>query len=104
MKKIIMITVVLVFALSAMAFAGGSDVSTYANPLFHSSSHVKVFAFASTSAFAAQSKHQNGTRTYGTASDSTNIAYNETTLAGKDIEDGPSASDSSAFASGWSSL
>jgi len=118
MKRIMIISLIMLFALTAAAFAAGTNVSTgiaitgTSGVIFQSSTKVTVIAdsdgTASTadgSRFAVVSKHLQGNRSFGTAFDSTAILYNDTVVAvGTAIGTGDVPGDSIGAFSGWSSL
>ena len=109
MKRIIILTIVMVFALSSFALATTGTIAGTAPNLgnFTTSTNVTLAYNAGDSSFAAAAKHLNGNRCYGVASNSAGTYYNDSAVAvGTAIGTGQaSASDSSAFTgSGWSSM
>ena len=83
-------TTVGTFTDGAAISSGGTDLSTLSN-------NVDAYIVSDANAFAATTKHSNGSKVYGSSSDSTKI-YSDTGTFAK-----PSASDSSAF-DGWKPL
>jgi len=108
MKKIVTITLIFVFCMVSLALAT-ADVSNHtSSPVFSASSKVTVMASANATVFAALSKHLNGTRMFGTASDSTKISYKEDLTTSKGpgyilVTGDLTKSDSTAF-SGYTTL
>jgi len=118
MKRIMIISLIMLFALTGAAFAAGTDVSTgiaiqnTSGVTFQASTKVSVIAdsdgtanTADGSRFAAVSKHLQGNRSFGTAYNSTAILYHDTLVAvGTAIATGDVPGDSIGAFSGWSSL
>lgn len=84
---------------NAPATAGGAAT----NLSFTASTNVTVGINSGNAAYAANSKHLNGNRTFGTASDATQIFWSEAIAVGTVLTGAPSASGASAFSS-WHSL
>ena len=113
MKRLIMIGCALTLSLIATsAFAtasftsngGSANNTTGVLKEFKTSKNVTLLVKASDQSYAAKSKHENGNRTFGSASGDPLIYYNESTAVGTALTSADlTASDSSAF-SGWSSL
>ncbi len=114
MKKIFIITAILVFGLSTLSIAAvtfnengpASTIQVGTNNVdilnqFKTSNNVQIHCASSAQSYAARSAHTNGDREYGTASDDPKI-YWQSKSKGDDASD-PGASDSSEFSS-WPAL
>ncbi len=114
MKKVFIITAILVFGLSSLSIAAvtfsqtgpGSTIQVGSNNVdilnqFKTSNNVQIHCASSAQSYAARSAHLNGDREYGTASDDPKI-YWTSKNKGATASD-PGQSDSSEFSS-WSAL
>lgn len=108
--KIILIAVAVLSLIAASAY-GTATISTMytfsgSSMTFAPSSNVILLGLANQTQYSAVSKHLNGDKTYGATSTSTTLFVSTAIAAGTALEvaDGPSASDSTAFTTGWTSL
>ena len=114
MKKVFIITAILVFGLSSLSIAAvtfsktgpGSNIQVGSNNVdilnqFKTSNNVEVHCTSAAQSYAARSAHLNGDREYGTASDDPKIYWNSKNK--NTTASDPTNSDSSEFSS-WSAL
>jgi len=108
MKKVIILSIILIFGFSTMALAAatfdkdGNSSATGVLGNFKTSNNVEVHVASSAQSYAATSGHLNGDRAFGTASDDPKIYY-QSKDKGTAVSD-PGGSDSSIFSSGWDPL
>jgi len=111
MKRIIILTIIMVMAAAPLAFGAGvtnGTLSTSSTLGFNASKLVAIAFNIDTvgpgATFAAGAKHTSGSRAFGIASNTSQIYYKEiapaTSIASGDVNN----VDSSAFTSGWSQL
>ncbi len=99
----------LLFAVPSMAGkfhcteSGCSDLEAGSSVDFKCSKNVKINCNSDGQAYAASAGHYSGNRAYGVSSDSS-VVYYHSKNKGEKWDTDPTASDSSAFGSGWSSL
>lgn len=114
MKKTVSLLIIAILVVPSFAFAAtftsaaaaaitGTKTGGSAQPLGQLSSNVKLVSVYTAAAFAAATKHLNGTKQFGSSSGDTKI-FSKDLAAGTDVPATPSAGDSSAFASGWTSM
>lgn len=111
MKKILLfsIMITLIFAASSLVYAAavtdggcGDSYSFSSDNTWAASKNVTLCLNGAAQSYAAITKHLNGNRTFGTASNTSKIYWQGST-SGTAISSAPSATDSSEF-SGWSEL
>lgn len=116
MKKILLfsIMITLIFAASSLVYAAavtdggcGDSYSFSSDNTWAASKNVTLCLNGAAQSYAAITKHLNGNRTFGTASNTSKIYWNDSGVygtTGTALSTAPSASDSSEFGSGWSEL
>ncbi len=108
MRKIIILSIILIFGFSTMALAAatfdkdGNSSATGVLGNFKTSNNVQVHVQSVAQSYAATSGHLNGDRAFGTASDDPKIYY-QSKDKGSNVGD-PGGNDSGVFTSGWTAL
>lgn len=117
MKRIIAMMALLLMTGTGAAFAAGGTATINAGQSYTGqegsnaavvlgklSTNVSAYLDYATTVYAAITKHLSGSRTFGASSDDTRIYYKESTVGAAVVSGDLTASDSSAFATGWTSL
>nr|WP_320050589.1 hypothetical protein [uncultured Desulfuromonas sp.] len=112
MKKLVFLVVLCAaLTMTTSAFASlefdeaGNSSATGVMADYKTSKNVTLVCASAAASYAAVSSHLNGTKVFGSSSgDSVIYTKNGGKTAGEDYTTAPTASDSSEFTSGWSSL